>query len=470
MRLSQATLDELPIPYPAYDRPNVRAGIAHIGVGGFHRAHETVYIDRLLTRGSTGWGITGIGVMPGDAALRDALTCQDHLYTLSVRHPDGRVVDHVVGAITGYVLAADDPEAAIEALADPLVRIVSLTITEGGYFTDSTTGEFSTDHPSIVADLATPGRPSTAFGLIVEALRRRRARGDGPFTVMSCDNIQNNGAHARRGVLGYARALERGSSRVTAREAGLADWIEGHVTFPNSMVDRITPVTTAADAAALRDRAGIEDAWPVVCEPFSQWVLEDSFAAGRPPFEDVGVQLVADITPYEQLKLRLLDAAHQTIIHAGALLGYEFVDQALGDPVVVGLVRAYHAEAIPTLAKAPGIDPAKYGNTVIERLSNAGIRDAVARNRDGSGGGVLFVAPVIRDNLAAGREIRVAALVMALWAVSVRGRMTVGPETLGDLANDSTFGAAFGFAIDALQGDGGITAGIRTVLAHVAVQ
>lgn len=492
MRLSQTTLDALPIPYPAYDRPVVRAGIVHLGVGGFHRAHQAVYIDRLLTRGKTGWGITGIGVMPGDSAMRDALASQDHLYTLSVRNPDGSVSDQVIGSIIDYVLAPEDPEAAIEALANPIVRIVSLTITEGGYFANGATGEFDADHPAIRTDLASPERPATAFGLIVAALGRRRARGHGPVTVMSCDNIQHNGTLARRAVLGYAQALD-----ATGSTTGLADWIEKHVTFPNSMVDRITPVTTEADRSALVDRTGIEDAWPVVCEPFIHWVLEDSFAAGRPPLEDVGVQVVADVTPYEHLKLRLLNAAHQAIAHPGALLGYEFIDQALGHPVVADLVRAYHREAIGSLAEAPGIDPAEYGATVIERFSNAGIRDTVARIRvDGSDRIALFLLPVVRDNLAARRPVTVSALIVALWATGVAAdvagaasgtgrpadrradllaaaipRFEVDPasfldlsEIFGDLGADPVFRAAFTSAVEALRGPGGVAAGIQAVL------
>jgi mannitol 2-dehydrogenase len=294
------------VPVPAYDRRRVTTGIVHIGVGGFHRAHQALYLDRIMSAGAAlDWGICGVGVMPGDGEMRDALEAQDHLYTVVEKHGDGGQDVRVVGAIVEYLLAPEDPDAVIEKLASESTRIVSLTITEGGYEVDAD-------------ERASSDAPPTAFGLITEALRRRRERGLPAFTVMSCDNLEGNGSLARTALTAYA-----GRS-----DAALAEWIEREVRCPSSMVDRITPATTDEDRAELAERHGIEDRWPVVCEPYSQWVLEDSFSAGRPPLETVGVQLVDDVGSYELMKLRLLNAGHQALGYFAALTGYEFVHEA----------------------------------------------------------------------------------------------------------------------------------------------
>ncbi|MDR1432628.1 MAG: mannitol dehydrogenase family protein, partial [Propionibacteriaceae bacterium] len=304
MKLNNANLAALPanVKRPGYDRAAVTVGIVHIGVGGFHRAHQAMYLDQLLSQGlARDWGICGMGVMPADARMRDALSTQDGLYTLVQKNPDGSQDVRVIGSIIDYVYAPDDPKAAVERLAAPNVRIVSLTITEGGYNFHQVSGEFDLGNPLVQADLADPDRPATVFGLVVAALRLRRERGLAPFTLMSCDNVQGNGIMARRSFTAYAQALD----------PSLAAWMDTHVAFPNSMVDRITPATTDADRAEVAELIGVEDAWPVVCEDFTQWALEDSFNAGRPPYERVGVEVVADVEPYELMKLRLLNASHQ---------------------------------------------------------------------------------------------------------------------------------------------------------------
>ena len=284
--LNQANLGSLSIPVPSYDRSQVTAGIVHFGVGGFHRAHQAMYVDQLMEQGKAlDWGICGVGVMSFDLKMKEAMHAQDCLYTLVEKAPDGSWEPRVIGSIVQYLYAPDDPEAVIEKMADPATRIVSLTVTEGGYNFHPVTGEFDDTNPAVKADLAPGAVPATTFGLITEALVRRRSRGIEPFTVMSCDNIQGNGHMAQEVFTAFARL----------RDPELGEWVAGNVLFPNSMVDRITPVTTDEDRAQISERFAVEDAWPVVCEPFAQWALEDKFSLGRPPFEDVGVQVVPDV-------------------------------------------------------------------------------------------------------------------------------------------------------------------------------
>ena len=284
--LNQANLGSLSIPVPSYDRSQVTVGIVHFGVGGFHRAHQAMYIDQLMEQGKAlDWGICGVGVMPFDLKMKEAMQSQDCLYTLVEKAPDGSWEPRIIGSIVQYLYAPDDPDAVIEKMADPATRIVSLTVTEGGYNFHPVTGEFDDTNPAVQADLAPGAVPATTFGLITEALVRRRSRGIEPFTVMSCDNIQGNGHMAQEVFAAFARL----------RDPELGEWVEGKRSFPNSMVDRITPVTTDEDRAQISERFGVEDAWPVVCEPFTQWALEDKFTAGRPPLEDVGVQVVPDV-------------------------------------------------------------------------------------------------------------------------------------------------------------------------------
>ncbi|WP_159622761.1 mannitol dehydrogenase family protein [Ruania rhizosphaerae] len=402
------------VAVPDYDRSELRVGIVHIGVGGFHRAHQAMYLDRLMGEGKAhDWAICGLGLLPGDARMRDALLGQDGLYALVVKHADGHNEARVIGSIVDYVFAPDDPEAALERLTDPAVRIVSLTVTEGGYNVHPVTGEFDLTNAAVRADLAPEATPSTSFGYVVEALRRRRENGTAPFTVMSCDNIQGNGEVAHRMFSAFARA----------KDAELADWIESHVPFPNSMVDRITPVTTDADRTLVADELGIGDAWPVVTEPFTQWVLEDRFAAGRPSYEDAGVQVVEDVEPYELMKLRLLNASHQALAYVGYLSGYRLVHEVCQDELFARFLRAYmDTEATPTLRPVPGVDLDDYKSTLIERFSNPGVRDTVARLCAESSDRIpTWLVPVIRDNLASGGEIRLSAAVVASWARYAEG-------------------------------------------------
>ena len=378
-------------------------------MGGFHRAHQAMYHDRLLNQGgSPDWGICGVGVMPADREMRQVLDAQDGLYTLVIKHADGTYEPRVIGSIVEYLFAPDDPEAVIERMAAESTRIVSLTITEGGYNINDLTGEFDVANPDVVHDLRPGAAPRTTFGLITEALRRRRSLGLAPFTVMSCDNLQGNGHLTKRVFTDFARL----------RDTELGDWIESEVRFPNSMVDRITPVTTDADRAEIRERFGIDDRWPVVCEPFTQWVLEDSFTAGRPRYEDVGVQLVDQVEPYELMKLRLLNASHQAMCYFGYLAGYRLVHEAAQDPLFQAFLLGYmNEEASPTLPPVPGVDLDGYKHTLIERFSNPQVRDTIARLCAQSSDRIpKWLLPVVREQLATGGEIKRSAAVVASWA------------------------------------------------------
>jgi mannitol 2-dehydrogenase len=412
--LNQANLGSLTIPVPSYDRSQVKVGIVHFGVGGFHRAHQAMYLDQLMEEGKAlDWGICGVGVMPFDLKMKEALQSQDCLYTLVEKAPDGSWEPRIIGSIVQYLYAPDDPDAVIEKMADPATRIVSLTITEGGYNFHPVTGEFDDTNPAVQADLAPGAVPATTFGLVTEALVRRRSRGIEPFTVMSCDNIQGNGHMAQEVFGAFARL----------RDPELGDWVASNVRFPNSMVDRITPVTTDEDRAQVSERFSVDDAWPVVCEPFTQWALEDKFSSGRPPLEDVGVQVVPDVVPYELMKLRLLNASHQALCYFGYLAGYRLVHEVAQDQLFANFLLDYmNREATPTLAPLPGVDLEAYKHQLIERFSNAGVRDTVARLCARSSERIPgWLVPVIQENIAAGRDVTLSAAVVASWARYAEG-------------------------------------------------
>jgi mannitol 2-dehydrogenase len=391
------------VPVPGYDRTRLTTSVIHVGVGGFHRAHQAMYHDRLMNDGGAlEWGICGVGVMDADRRIDEVLAAQDGLYTLVQKHPDGSRRARVIGSLVEHRFAPAQPEAVIERMADPATRIVSLTITEGGYNVDDA-----------VRDLEPGATQSTTFGLVTEALRRRRERGDVPFTVMSCDNLEGNG---RLACIAFSEFAHR-------RDPGLGEWVEREVRFPNSMVDRITPATTDDDVAEVRERFGIDDAWPVVCEPYTQWVLEDAFTFGRPPYEDAGVQIVDDVAPYELMKLRLLNASHQAIAYFGHLCGYRYVHEAAQDPLFRGLLTGYmDEEATPTLAPVPGVDLPAYKRTLIERFSNPEVRDTIARLCAESSDRIpKWLLPVIRHQLASGGEITRSAAIVASWARYAEG-------------------------------------------------
>ena len=461
------------LPVPAYDRELVTPGVVHFGVGGFHRAHQAMYHDQLLNHGTAlDWGICGVGVMPADRKMKRVLDAQDGLYTLVLKHSDGTYVPRVIGSIVEYLFAPDDPEAVIEKMTAPSTRIVSLTITEGGYNISDVTGEFEVANPDVIRDLEPDAVPRTTFGLITEALRRRRKLGLAPFTVMSCDNLQGNGHLSRKVFTTFARL----------RDPELGDWVERETRFPASMVDRITPVTTDADRAEVRERFGIDDLWPVVCEPYTQWVLEDTFT-GRPAYEKIGVQLVEQVEPYELMKLRLLNGSHQALCYFAYLAGYRLVHEAAQDPLFrVFLLGYMDEEATPTLPPVPGVDLEGYKRTLIERFSNPQVRDTIARLCAQSSDRIpKWLLPVIREQLAVGGGIRRSAAVVASWAryaggVDERGEaievvdrfadsltqlarrertepgaFIANRDLFGDLADDKRFVAAYLSALDSLH-------------------
>ncbi|MRK00856.1 mannitol dehydrogenase family protein [Aeromicrobium sp. S22] len=437
MRLSDASLADLPpeVARPTYERSAVSPGIVHVGVGGFHRSHQAVYVDRLLEAGATEWGICGVGLLPPDREMQAALAAQDHLYTVVERHPDGDVQARVIGSIVDFLYAPDDTEAVIEKMAAEATRIVSLTITEGGYNLIGGDGEFDADAPAVTADLEPGATPATVFGIVAEALDRRRRRGLEPFTVVSCDNIEANGAVARRAIQGFA----------ALRNDELAAWIEQRVAFPHSMVDRITPVTTDADREFLAERFGIDDARPVTCEPYLQWVISDEFSAGRPDLEGVGVTVVDDVRPHELMKLRLLNASHQVMGYLGSLAGLTYVHDAAHDDDFAALVEGYmEHEGQPTLEPVPDVDFAAYRATLMQRFGNAHIADTLARQCvDGSERLPKFLLPVLRAQLAAGGEIDRAVLALAGWARYAEGVDDEGrPLELVDVRHDEITTAA----------------------------
>jgi mannitol 2-dehydrogenase len=402
------------LPAPAYDRDLVTPGVVHFGVGGFHRAHQAMYADRLMNEGTAlDWGICGTGVLAADRRMKQALDAQDGLYTLVLKHSDGTWEPRVIGSIVEYLFAPDDPEAVVEKMASAAIRIVSLTVTEGGYNISDATGEFDVANPDVIHDAQPGAVPRTTFGLITEALQRRRQRDLAPFTVVSCDNLPGNGNLARRAFTAFARL----------RDPELGDWISREVRFPNSMVDRITPVTTDADRAGVRERFGIDDLWPVVCEPYVQWVLEDAFTTGRPPYEQAGVQVVDHVEPYELMKLRLLNGSHQAMCYFAYLSGYRLVHEAAQDPLYRAFLLGYmDQEATPTLPPVPGVDLDEYKHTLIERFANPQIRDTLARVCAQSSDRIpKFLLPVVRQQLATGGEIRRSAAVVASWARYAEG-------------------------------------------------
>ena len=411
--LARATLSALPpaITRPAYDPAAVRAGIVHLGLGGFHRAHMARYLHELMTidPAAREWGILGVGLMPGDRRMIEALAPQDGLYALVERDgPDERVA--VIGSLAGVHFAGDTTQALLAAVDDPAIRILSLTVTENGYCLDPATKRLNPDHPLVRADLADPSLPRSAIGVIVEGLRRRRTVGRPAPTLLSCDNIQHNGAVLRDAVLAHA-ALS---------DDALAAWIEANASFPSTMVDRITPVTTPADIDALARRHGLADNWPVVCETFSQWVIEDRFPEGRPAFERVGAQFVDDVAPYEFMKLRLLNASHLAVSGLGRLAGRVTIEEAMADPRIAGVMRAMmDRETGPTVPPVPGIDLDDYKRTLMRRFANPAIRDTVDRVNDDAPLNLL-VDP-IRDRLAGGGDITFLALALAAWLRRVRG-------------------------------------------------
>jgi fructuronate reductase len=393
--------------YP-YDRATVTAGIVHLGIGAFHRAHMAAYVDDILER-HRDWGIIGASLRRPDT--KEALEPQDFLYTLAIRDASGTGC-RIIGSILDIIDATRQPARLLETMADPRIRIVSLTVTEKGYCHDPSSGEIDRNHPDIVHDLAHPGEPVSAPGFILEAIEMRRRAGTPPFAVMSCDNLPANGETTRRIVTGFA----------ALRDPQLAAYIEENVAFPGTMVDRIVPATTDADRHTVSELIGMEDAWPVTAEPFTQWVIEDSFPQGRPPFETVGAQLVADVEPFELMKLRMLNGSHSTMSYLGYLAGHHYVSDAVADPAIRRLIHGLMTEeVIPTLPM-PRSDLERYRDDLLERFANPALQHRTWQiAMDGSQKLPQRLLGTIRARLEKGQGIDRLALGVAAWMRYVTG-------------------------------------------------
>lgn len=439
IRLSNNTLQDLPadVIRPTYDRRALTPGIVHIGVGNFHRAHQAWYLHRLMQQGEAlDWAIIGAGVRPYDSAMRDKLLAQDCLATLIELDPESTSVE-VIGSMIGYVPIEEGNGPLIEQMADPRIRIVGLTVTEGGYYLDPATKNFDPAHADIQHDTANPQSPRTAFGAMIEALRRRRDAGQGAFACQSSDNLPGNGVKLREVVLGLARLID----------ADLAGWIETNASFPNAMVDCIVPATGPKELELVRE-LGIDDAAPVTHENFRQWVIEDDFCAGRPAWERVGATVTNHVHDYEAMKLRMLNGGHQIIAAPAEVLGHGTIDTAMADAEILAMFRKVELEEIaPHVRSVPGMTPEAYVDLITGRFANPKIRDTVRRVAfDGSSRHTGAVLPAIRDAIAAGTPVAGLALSQALWA-----RMCTAVREDGSTIepNDPVWGALHAAALAA---------------------
>lgn len=416
-RLSMDSLSDLPkeVARFSYDRGKVSAGIVHLGLGAFCRAHLSVYTDDVLAAGATDWGIIGVDLL--SPAIRDALAPQDCLYSVFSRQADGDRL-RVVGSMLDALALPGDLGRALSLMASPSTRIVTLTVTEKGYCQDAATGALDESNPAIKADLANPHAPKTVPGLLTEAIRLRRAAGVEPFTVLVCDNLAQNGATARRIVVRFAELVDPQLSRFIAKT----------IAFPCTMVDRITPATRDEDREAIARQFGIDDAWPVVCEPFRQWVIEDNFPLGRPRWEDVGALLVEDVHPFEVMKLRCLNGAHSTLAYLSVVSGVETIAEAMGDAEFRAVIhRLWKEDLIPTLPPVPGTDVTAYTAALEERFLNPGVRHRTIQiSSDGSQKLPPRLLEPALSRLGAGSVPQAIVLAVAAWM-----RFTTGVNEKG---------------------------------------
>lgn len=402
---------------PNYDRKQLKAGIIHFGIGNFHRAHQAVYLDELFSKGQDhDWAIIGAGVTHYDSAMREKLAAQDYLTTI-IEQDITTSAAHVTGAMIDF-LSPSNHEAIIEALCAPDIRIVSLTITEGGYFINPANNRFDPEHPAIVKDSQNPDQPKTVFGIIIAGLKRRRFKGLAPFTIVSCDNIPGNGHVAQNAIIGLASLFDK----------ELSVWIKENVAFPNSMVDRITPATSDREIEFCRKTYNIEDKSPVFCEEFRQWVIEDNFTLGRPKLEDVGVTFVEDVAPYELMKIRILNGGHAAIAYAGELLDIHYVHEAMEEPLIAGFLKKLEqSEIIPCVPPVPNTNLQDYFVLIEQRFSNPKIGDTISRlAQDGSNRQPKFILPSIADRLEKDQDIMGLALASALWCRYFEGTSDSG--------------------------------------------
>ena len=403
--LNLAALPQVPahVARPAYDPRDVTVGILHLGLGAFHRAHQAVYTDDVLAADPR-WGICGVSLKTPRAV--EPLAAQDGLYTLLLRTSDG-VSARVIGSLRETLFAGAARSTLVGRFADPRIAIVTATVTEKGYCHDPASGALNEAHPDIAHDLAFPEAPESAIGLLVAGLAARRAANGGPLTFVCCDNLPHNGRMVERLVHAFAQR----------RDAALARWIADHVTFPSTMVDRIVPATTDSDVVEAERQLGVHDAAPVTAEPYGQWVIEDRFATARPRWEDAGGQIVADVVPFEVMKLRLLNGSHSTLAYLGFLLGHDYVWQASRDPLIATLIERQMAEEIvPTLKPPPGIDLRTYCGELVQRFGNAALPHRTRQiAMDGSQKLPQRLLGTVRDRLAAGAPLAHLPLAIAGW-------------------------------------------------------
>jgi fructuronate reductase len=466
VRLSNETLGHLPetVARPAYDRAAVKRGVVHLGIGAFHRAHQAAYFEAALAAGDLRWGITSVSLR--SAGVRDQLAPQDCLYALVVRDGDARSTA-IIGAEQAVLVAPEDPQAVIDALAHPDARIVTLTITEKGYKLDRATGTLLSDDPDVAADCASLAAPRTAPGFLAAGLAARRAGGVGPLTVISCDNLPHNGKLLRDAVLAVARA----------NDPALADWIAAEVAFPASMIDRIVPATTPDDIAALASDLGVEDRAMVKTEPFTQWVIEDHFVTERPDFAALGVQLTEAVAPWEDAKLRLLNGAHSGIAYLGALAGDAFVHEFVATSAGRGFVEALWNEAQTTLDPPEGLDIAAYRADLMGRFANSALQHRTCQiAMDGSQKLPQRLLATIAERRAAGQSADALALAVAAWMRWQAGRTDTGESfTVDDPAAAQLGALSSGAAdpaarVDALLGFFGFAADVdlrATLVGHL---
>jgi mannitol 2-dehydrogenase len=419
IKISNSTLDDLPafVERPNYDRSNLKAGIVHIGLGNFHRAHQAWYLHRLMQRGEAlDWAIVGAGIMEFDKEQRQKLLSQDCLTTLVELDPDGQSVE-VIGSMIDYVEISNGNSALIKLMSDADIKIISLTVTEGGYFQDPNSRTLDHTHPDIKFDAAHAQTPKTVFGAIVEALRQRHVQGNGPVTLQSCDNLQGNGTILRKTVVSLAKMSD----------PKLAVWIDENCSFPNSMVDCIVPATGQTEIDLVTS-LGIKDAVPVTHENFRQWVMEDDFCAGRPAWETVGVTLSDDVHAFETMKICLLNAGHQILANAGEILGLQTIDECMHHDEIFSLFDIVQREEIaPHVDDVPGMTPEQYVQLISKRFANPKIKDTVRRVAfDGGARHSGFIHPTIRKAIARGSKIEGLALVEALWARMCEGTRESG--------------------------------------------
>ena len=410
--LTNKTLAGLPkaVARPRYDRALVQTGIVHLGLGAFHRAHQAFYTEQALNAGDHRWGIAGASLRAADT--RDALAPQDGLYTVAVRDTD-RTDYQVIGALTSLYVAPENPAMLIKTLSQDSVKIVSLTVTEKGYCHDPATGDLNENHPDIQHDLAHPEHPRSVLGFLLAALAERKRQGLAPFTVLTCDNLPANG-HTLRGVMGQFAQLAR---------KDLAAFIAQEVAFPSTMVDRIVPATTDADRLLVEQALGVRDAWPIMSEPFTQWVIEDHFPQGRPDWGAFGAELVKDVSPYETMKLRLLNGSHSTLAYLGYLSGYETVADAMADHGLATLIEDLMVtEITPVLTLPQGADVSAYRRSLLKRFRNTALRHRTWQiAMDGSQKLPQRLLSTIRERLAVNARIDRLALGVAAWMRYVTG-------------------------------------------------